>query len=98
VTSKYDQLQSNTRDNFKKQEFYAFDDTPLEDTWREMESLVTRGLVKSIGVSNFNRSQIERIIKIAKYKPVVNQVNNILFNQIRRIFFICGSRMGPAKF
>jgi diketogulonate reductase-like aldo/keto reductase len=40
-----------------------------------MEDIVDLGLAKSIGVSNFSISQIERICKVAKHKPVTNQVS-----------------------
>ncbi|WVQ80445.1 hypothetical protein IAT38_002550 [Cryptococcus sp. DSM 104549] len=43
-------------------------------TWREMEKLVEKGLVKSIGVSNFNIQRVEKLLKDAKIKPVANQV------------------------
>ena len=39
-----------------------------------MEDLVSAGLVKSIGLSNFNKNQIRRILKICKIPPVVNQI------------------------
>ena len=44
------------------------------DTWLAMEKLVEKGLVKSIGVSNFNSEQIEDIIQKGTIKPVMNQV------------------------
>lgn len=40
-----------------------------------MEKLVTLGLVRSIGVSNFNSQQIERLLANCEIKPVNNQVN-----------------------
>lgn len=39
-----------------------------------MEKLVTKGLVKAIGLSNFNSRQIDDIIGIASVKPAVLQV------------------------
>ncbi|KAJ9593082.1 hypothetical protein L9F63_027677 [Diploptera punctata] len=44
------------------------------DTWKAMEECVKLGLTKSIGLSNFNSKQIQRVLDIATIKPVVNQV------------------------
>lgn len=44
------------------------------DTWKALEELVKKGLVKSIGLSNFNKRQIERVLGVATIKPVNNQV------------------------
>ena len=46
----------------------------LQDTWRAMEQLVQRGLVRSIGVSNHNQRQIDRILSYCTIAPVTNQV------------------------
>ncbi|KDN48498.1 putative GCY1-galactose-induced protein of aldo/keto reductase family [Tilletiaria anomala UBC 951] len=48
-------------------------DNPLP-TWREMEKLVDEGLVKSIGISNFNIRRTRELLKQARIKPVANQV------------------------
>lgn len=51
-----------------------FSNVDYIDTWKAMENLVDAGLVKSIGVSNFNSEQIARLLTISKIRPVVNQV------------------------
>lgn len=56
------------------------DDVLFEDTWKAMEECVKLGYAKSIGLSNFNSQQIERILKIATIKPVVNQVIHCYIN------------------
>ncbi len=38
-----------------------------------MEEMVAKGTARAIGVSNFNSSMIERIVKEAKIKPAINQ-------------------------
>uniref|UniRef100_V9KUK8 alcohol dehydrogenase (NADP(+)) n=1 Tax=Callorhinchus milii TaxID=7868 RepID=V9KUK8_CALMI len=51
-----------------------YSDTDYKDTWKAMEKLVEKGLTKAIGLSNFNANQIDDLLSIATYKPVVNQV------------------------
>jgi len=35
------------------------------------------GLARSIGVSNFRISAFERVLSVAKHKPVVNQIEYV---------------------
>lgn len=51
-----------------------YGDVDYLDTWRAMEECVKLGLTKSIGLSNFNSQQIDRVLSIAQIKPVMCQV------------------------
>ncbi|CAL8071308.1 unnamed protein product [Orchesella dallaii] len=49
-------------------------DTDLEAIWKALETQVDAGKVKSLGISNFNEEQAQRIVNIARHKPVNQQV------------------------
>ena len=59
------------------------------DTWMEMEKLVELGLVKDIGVSNFNSVQIQDIVEKGTIKPVVNQVECHPYMQQSKLIDFC---------
>uniref|UniRef100_A0A0K8VGC8 Aldose reductase n=2 Tax=Bactrocera latifrons TaxID=174628 RepID=A0A0K8VGC8_BACLA len=51
-----------------------FSDVDYVDTWSAMETLVEKGLCRSIGVSNFNIEQLQRVLDVARIKPANLQV------------------------
>lgn len=44
------------------------------DTWRAFGELQAEGRIKSVGLSNFRTSDLERIFKESSLRPVVNQI------------------------
>ena len=50
--------------------------TSTSATWAAMETLVTAGLARSIGLSNFNEQQIASLLPTAKIAPAVLQVES----------------------
>ena len=46
----------------------------VKETWQVMEDYVRRGLLKSIGVSNFNRHHLDDLLSYAEIRPVINQI------------------------
>ena len=78
---------------------------PLKETWTAMEQLVDEGLVKSIGVSNFNVQLLYDLLTYATIKPSVNQIeihpynsqNNLIkFCQLNSIQVIAYSAIGTT--
>lgn len=53
-----------------------YDDINYKVTWAAMEKLVEKGLVRAIGLSNFNSRQIDDVLSVANIKPSVLQVKN----------------------
>lgn len=56
---------------FKNAVGYDYD---YVDTWKGMEECVDLGLAKSIGISNFNSEQVQRVLDNSRIKPVMNQI------------------------
>ncbi|KAJ8036736.1 Alcohol dehydrogenase [NADP(+)] A [Holothuria leucospilota] len=49
-----------------------YNDVHFTETWQAMEKLVEKGLVRSIGLSNFNISQIKEVIALPNKVPIAN--------------------------
>jgi D-xylose reductase len=52
------------------------DPVPLHETWLAMESLVEAGLVKEIGVCNYNSALLHDLMAYAKIKPAMLQIES----------------------
>jgi D-xylose reductase len=52
----------------------SFADVPMHETWGAMEALVDAGLVRNIGVCNFNTAFLRDLSAGARIKPAVHQI------------------------
>jgi len=69
-----------------------YSDVDYVDTWKQMEECVKQGLTKSIGISNFNKKQIERVLAVATIKPVMNQVECHPYLNQQKLIEFCKSK------
>lgn len=61
----------------------------IRQTWEAMEKLVAKGLVKSIGVANFNAVMLIDLLTYAKIKPVTNQIEVHPYNNQQKLINFC---------
>merc|ERR1712167_77861 len=86
--------------------YLADKDMHFVETWKALESLVDRGLAKSIGLSNFNRRQVEEVVNAARIPvsilqnechPYLQQKDLIDLCRFRNIVFQAFSPLGSGN-
>merc|ERR1712228_515328 len=58
-------------------------------TWKVLEDNVKSGKLKAIGISNFNKRQIQNILKGATIPPAVNQIGYSVFSHSEDTIKFC---------
>ncbi|CAG0890262.1 unnamed protein product [Darwinula stevensoni] len=71
---------------------FLYSDFDYLETWEGMEECVDLGLAKSIGLSNFNSQQVDRVLAKARIKPVVNQVECTPWLPQNKLLAFCKER------
>lgn len=64
----------------------------IRETWEAMEQLVAKGLVKSIGVANFDTTMILDLLTYAKIVPATNQIEVHPYNSQVELLNFCKQR------
>jgi len=64
-------------------------DTDHVETWKEFERFQTAGLIKHLGISNFNERQIQRLLDNSVVKPEVLQVEIHVYLQQKKLLAFC---------
>jgi diketogulonate reductase-like aldo/keto reductase len=73
--------------------YYAVDlDSHYMETWETMEGLVDEGVVKSIGISNFNKTQVEEVVAGARIPVSLLQNECHVYLQQKDLIDLCNYR------
>jgi len=64
---------------------------PLQETWEAMEKLVDEGLAKNIGVSNYAGALIIDLLRYARIRPAVLQIEHHPYLQQKDLVKLCKS-------
>lgn len=86
---------------------FIYEGVPIIDTWRALEKMVEKGKIRSIGISNFPGALIQDLLRGAKIKPAVLQIEHhpylqqprlIEYVQSQGIAITAYSSFGPQSF
>lgn len=66
------------------------DAVPLAETWQAMEELVEAGLVRQIGVCNYNSGLLHDLMAYAKIKPAMLQIESHPYLTQERLLRVAG--------
>ncbi|KAK9874986.1 hypothetical protein WA026_005801 [Henosepilachna vigintioctopunctata] len=67
-------------------------DVDYIETWKAMEKINKLGLAKSIGISNFNEDQINRLLESASIVPQTNQIECHPYLTQKKLSAFCKSK------
>ncbi len=61
------------------------------EAWRALEEAYEAGKIRAIGVSNFQREDMENVLEVAKVKPMINQILTHITNTPLELIEYCHS-------
>ncbi|OLL25513.1 putative NAD(P)H-dependent D-xylose reductase xyl1 [Neolecta irregularis DAH-3] len=84
-----------------------YENIPIQDTWKAMEDLVDCGIARNIGISNFQSSLILDLLRYARIRPAVLQIEHHPYLVQQPLLDLCAqeniavtaySSFGPQSF
>ncbi|KAI8888413.1 4-dihydromethyltrisporate dehydrogenase [Backusella circina FSU 941] len=70
---------------FNDDKKFILEPSPMYECWAEMEKLVDAGLVRNIGISNFNVQSTVDLLTYCKYKPATLEIEHHPYLQQKRL-------------
>lgn len=75
----------------KQADLIPLSELPILDTWLELEKLKNEGLIRAIGVSNFNIPKLKNLLEAGNIRPCVNQIEHHPYLQQQQLLDYCQS-------
>lgn len=70
-------------------DYIPLTELPISETWSALEECVDNGLIRHIGVSNFNVAKLKSLVRHSRIKPEMNQVESHPLNAQNELLEFC---------
>lgn len=67
------------------EEKFVLERSPMHEAWKELEKLVDEGLIRNIGISNFNTQAILDLLTYARIRPSILEIEYHPYLQQKRL-------------